>query len=231
MVAAEPRLADDREMSDRDPPADPSEQVPAHARLAQNLRDNLRPALVGVITLTVLTGGVFPLAAYALGNALFPAQAAGGLITSHGVVVGSRLIGQSFTRPEYFQPRPSAAGGGYDATSSGATNLAPSNPKLIAAVGEAARDYRKQNDLSPDAIVPIDAVTSSASGLDPHISPENAALQVARVARQRGLDPAVVRRLVADHTQGRQLGFMGAPSVSVLELNLALDSAAPLARR
>jgi K+-transporting ATPase ATPase C chain len=191
--------------------------------LAAPLLENLRPAFVGVILLTVLTGLVFPLTLWTLGEALFPAQAAGGLVTNRGVVVGSRLIGQSFTRPEYFHPRPSAAGAGYDGTASGGTNLGPSNPKLIAAVAQSASDYRKLNGLAPDAAVPIDAVTSSGSGLDPHISPENAALQVRRIARARGIGEDAVRRLLAEHTQGRQWGFMGAPRVSVLDLNLALD--------
>jgi K+-transporting ATPase ATPase C chain len=188
-----------------------------------SLYENLRPAFVGVISLTLLTGCAFPLVLLALGNALFPSQAAGSLVTNQGVVVGSRFIGQTFTRPDYFQPRPSAAGAGYDATASGGTNLAPSNPKLIEAVRQSAQDYRKLNHLASGAAVPIDAVTSSGSGLDPHISPENAALQVPRVAKVRGLSEDIVRRMLIEHTEGRQLGFLGAPRVSVLDLNLALD--------
>jgi potassium-transporting ATPase KdpC subunit len=212
-------------MSDPDQTPEPPQTPSAPARLGVNLRDNLRPALVGVAALTLLTGGVFPPVLLALGSALFPGQAAGSLVTSHGVVVGSRFIGQAFTRAWYFHPRPSAAGAGYDGTASGGTNLGPSNPKLIAAVRQSAQDYRALNGLAPSAAVPIDAVTSSGSGLDPHISPENAALQIPRVARARGLDEDVVRRLVADNTQGRQLALMGAPRVSVLDLNLALDRA------
>jgi K+-transporting ATPase ATPase C chain len=208
-------------MSQRDPSAEPARNI--RPRLAAPLFENLRPAFVGVILLTALTGLIFPLAVLTLGQALFPAQAAGSLVSDRGVVVGSRLIGQGFARPEYFHPRPSAAGAGYDGTASGGTNLGPSNPKLIAAVGQSASDYRKLNGLAPDAAVPIDAVTSSGSGLDPHISPQNAALQIPRVARARGIGEAAVRRLVAEHTQGRQLGVMGAPRVSVLDLNLALD--------
>jgi K+-transporting ATPase ATPase C chain len=166
---------------------------------------------------------------FALGRLLYPGQAAGSLVTRGGGVIGSRLIGQNFTRPEYFHPRPSAAGAGYDGTSSGGTNLSPSNRKLIEGVRQLAEDYRRRNGLPPDADVPIDAVTCSGSGLDPNISPENAALQVPRVARARRLSEDVVRRLLARHTQGRQLGFMGNPRVSVLDLNLALDRAAPLA--
>jgi len=167
---------------------------------------------------------------FALGRLLYPSQAAGSLVTRHGEVIGSRLIGQDFSRPEYFHPRPSAAGAGYDGTSSGGTNLSPSNRKLIEGVRQLAQDYRKSNGLPPDATVPIDAVTSSGSGLDPNISSENAGLQVPRVARARDLSQDFVRRLLARHTQGRQLGFMGSPRVSVLDLNLALDQASALPR-
>ena len=184
-----------------------------------------------MISLTVLTGCIFPLVLFALGRLLCPGQAAGTLATRNGVVVGSRLIGETFTQPEYFHPRPSSAGAGYDGTASGGTNLGPSNPKLIQDVRQLAEDYRGRNGLAQDATVPIDAVTRSGSGLDPHISPLNAALQVPRVARARGVGEDLVRRLVAGHTQGRQLGFMGSPRVSVLDLNLALDRAAPLTPR
>jgi K+-transporting ATPase ATPase C chain len=211
-------------------PNPPAEST-APASVFLKLRKQVWPAVVGVAALTLLTGCLFPLALFAVGPALFPRQAAGSLLTRDGVVVGSRLIGQSFFRPEYFHPRPSAAGAGYDATSSGGANFGPSNPRLIEAVGRNARDYRRANGLPPEAVIPIDAVTSSGSGLDPHISPENAALQVPRVARTRGLDEAVVRRLLTEHVQGRQLGFMGAPRVSVLELNLALDRVTAPGRR
>jgi potassium-transporting ATPase KdpC subunit len=187
------------------------------------LREQFRTAILGVIWLTLLTGCVFPLGLFALGHFLFPGRAQGSLLTRGGIVVGSEFIGQNFTRPEYFHPRPSAAGAGYDGTASGGTNFGPSNRKLIEDVRRLAEEYRGSNGLPPDAIVPIDAVTRSGSGLDPHISPANAALQVPRVARARGLSEEAVRRLVADQTQGRQLGFLGDPRVSVLELNLALD--------
>jgi K+-transporting ATPase ATPase C chain len=193
------------------------------------LRKHLRPAVVAVATLSVLTGCVFPVALFALGRLLYPEQAGGSLVWRNGAVAGSRLVGQDFTRPEYFRPRPSAAGPGYDGTASGGTNLGPSNPKLIDGVRQLAEDYRKSNGLPRDALIPIDAVTRSGSGLDPHISPRNAELQIARVARTRGLDPSVVRRLVANHTEAPQWGFMGSPRVSVLELNLALDGTAPAA--
>jgi K+-transporting ATPase ATPase C chain len=195
------------------------------------LPKHLRPAIVSVISLTLLTGCIFPLALFALGRLLYRDQAAGSLVTRNGVVVGSRLIGQDFSRPEYFHSRPSAAGNGYDGTSSGGTNFGPSSRKLIDDVQNLAENYRSSNGLPPDATVPIDAVTRSGSGLDPHISPSNAALQVPRVARARSLSEDVVRHLLAGHTQGRQLGFMGDPRVSVLDLNLALDRIAPLTSR
>ena len=181
------------------------------------------------MVLTLLTGCVFPLLLAAIGRSLFPRQASGSLLTREGVVIGSELIGQEFSRPEYFQSRPSAAGKGYDATSSGGTNLSPNNPKLknggaeFAGIQQLAEEYRKRNNLAPDTPVPIDAVTRSASGLDPDISPANAALQIPRVARARGVSEETVRRLVAEHTKGRQFGFLGNPRAPVLELNLALD--------
>ena len=200
-----------------------SAPVPSSNGLGLTLSEHLRPALTSVALLTLITGCVFPLVLWSLGQSTFPSQAGGSLVTDKGAVVGSRLIGQAFSRPEYFQPRPSAAGNGYAASSSSGSNLGPSNPKLAQDVRQFAADYRKANALAPDADIPIDAVTRSASGLDPHISPANAALQVARVAGTRGLADAAVRRVVTEHTQGRQLGFMGEPRVSVLELNLALD--------
>src|ERR1019366_9514175 len=217
-------------MNDAEEPFDPMGGV-STPPVVVRARDQLRPAVVSVISLTVLTGCIFPLVLFALGRLLCPGQAAGTLATRNGVVVGSRLIGETFTQPEYFHPRPSSAGAGYDGTASGGTNLGPSNPKLIQDVRQLAEDYRGRNGLAQDATVPIDAVTRSGSGLDPHISPLNAALQVPRVARARGVGEDLVRRLVAGHTQGRQLGFMGNPRVSVLDLNLALDRAAPLTPR
>lgn len=195
------------------------------------LRDHLRTAFVSVISLTLLTGCIFPLVLFAFGRWLYPDHASGSLLTHNGAIIGSRLIGQDFTRPEYFHSRPSAAGNGYDGTSSGGTNFGPCNHKLIEGVRQSAEDYRKSNGLPTDAIVPIDAVTRSGSGLDPHISPPNAEFQIARVARARGLEEGAVRRLVASYTQGPQLGFLGSARVSVLELNLALDQAVPLIRR
>jgi K+-transporting ATPase ATPase C chain len=188
----------------------------------------LRPAILSVLVLSLVTGGVFPLVLFAIGIPLLRYQAGGSLIQLRGVVVGSRLIGQDFTRPEWFQPRPSAAGSGYDGTASGGTNLAPNNPKLkegaldFAGVRSLAAQYRQRNGLAPDTAIPIDAVTRSGSGLDPDISPANAFLQAPRVARTRKLDEGTVRRLVAEHVVQPQLGFLGGPRVSVLDLNLAL---------
>jgi K+-transporting ATPase ATPase C chain len=203
----------------------------AVAPILPNLVRQVRPALAGLIVLTFIAGGLYPAAIYGLTRALFRDQADGSLISRDGVVVGSRLIGQGFARPEYFQPRPSAAGNGYDATQSSGTNLAPANPKLIASVDQAAKAYRKLNGLPPGAPVPIDAVTSSGSGLDPDISPQNAALQLPRVAKARGVGEDLVRQLVAANTHGPDLGLLGAPRVSVLELNLALDRTAPTPER
>ena len=193
------------------------------------LVDQLRPAILSVLVLTLLTGILFPLLLFLVGQPLFPRQASGSVLTRGGVIVGSLLIGQPFTQPEYFHSRPSAAGSGYDATASGGTNLGPDNPKLLqgaadfAGIRQLAGQYRQDCGLPPGAPIPIDAVTRSASGLDPHITPANAGLQISRVARARGLTEEALRRLVADHTQGRQLGFLGSPRVSVLDLNLALD--------
>jgi K+-transporting ATPase ATPase C chain len=220
-------------MSDPDEPAEgAARRAPlpvSHARLG----DQIRPAILSVLVLTLLTGCAFPVLLAAIGRPLFPRQAGGSLLMRRGVVVGSELIGQEFSRPEYFQSRPSAAGRGYDGTASGGTNLAPGNPKLtkgaadFAGIRQLAEEYRKFNGLAPDTEIPIDAVTRSASGLDPDISPGNAALQIPRVARARGVSEETVRRLVAEHTKGRQFGFLGNPRVSVLELNLGLDRIEP----
>jgi K+-transporting ATPase ATPase C chain len=178
--------------------------------------------------LTLLTGILFPSLLATIACPLFAHQAHGSLIERDGVVVGSELIGQKFASPGYFHLRPSAAGEGYDGLASGGSNLSPTNPKLRDDVRRFAEEYRNRNALSADEVVPVDAVTRSGSGLDPQISPANAALQLSRVACERGLSQEQVRRLVADHTRGRQLGILGEPCVNVLQLNLALDDLAPL---
>jgi K+-transporting ATPase ATPase C chain len=211
-----------------------TEQVPPEtsttplSALLTDVRVQLRPLLVGVPLLTLLTGVAFPLGLAVLARPFASHQADGSLVTRDGAVVGSELIAQSFSGPGYFHPRPSAAGEGYDGTASNGSNLGPANAKLRRDVAERSAAFRRANGLPPDAPVPIDAVTCSGSGLDPHISQANASLQLARVARERGLTEEDVRRLVADHTAARQFGFLGEPRVNVLALNLTLDRAAPL---
>lgn len=184
----------------------------------------LRPALLVVVGFTLLTGVAYPLAVTAVGQVAFGEQADGSLVRRDGVVVGSELLGQDAADPAFFWPRPSAAG--YDGAASSGSNLGPGNPALLDAVAARAAAYREANGLAPDALVPVDAVTASASGLDPHISVANARLQAPRVAAERGLDPAVVLQLVDEHTDDRPLGFLGDPGVHVLRLNLALDELA-----
>ena len=192
----------------------------------------LRQAAVSIAMLAVVTlvlGFGYPLAVTGISQLFFRHQATGSLIYSHGKLTGSALLGQNFTDskgnplPQYFQPRPSDAGAGYDGADSGASNLGPSNPVLIKLVAAQAAAYRKFNDLPPNAAVPVDAVTSSASGLDPDISIANALDQVPRVARARHLQVATVVALVHKYTTGAQWGFLSEPVVNVLELNLALD--------
>jgi K+-transporting ATPase ATPase C chain len=204
----------------------------------------LRPAIVSSLVFMIFTGLMFPGVITIIAKAIFPHQAGGSLIEKDGRVIGSEIIGQIFTAPGYFHSRPSAAGGGYDAGASSGTNLGPTSDKLINGIHKKLPDgkddpsnydgikdfaaaYRSENGLPADAPVPPDAVTRSSSGLDPHISPANAELQVPRVARTRGLPEDQVKQLVADNTAGRQLGFLGEPCVNVLKLNLALDAAAP----
>lgn len=177
------------------------------------------------LALAVLLCGIYPIVVWGVAQGVFPHQANGSLIVRTGRVVGSSLIGQEFKSDRYFQPRPSAAGNdGYDATASGGSNLGPLSRKLIDQVKERVDAYRIENNLPPDVEVPADAVTASGSGLDPHISPRNAELQAARVARARGMPEDLVRKFVGQHTASLQLGFLGEPRVNVLELNLALDA-------
>jgi K+-transporting ATPase ATPase C chain len=183
----------------------------------------LRHSVAAVLSLAVISCGIYPAAVWILAQGLFPAKANGSLVMRSGAILGSRLIGQGFAESKYFYPRPSAAGQGYDASSSGGRNLGPTSKKLVDAVRQRIADYRAENNLGPDTIVPADAVTASASGLDPHISLKNALLQTPRVARVRGLDEMAVRKLVETYTEGRDLGILGEPRVNVLMLNLALD--------
>ncbi|HEX4335525.1 MAG TPA: potassium-transporting ATPase subunit KdpC [Polyangiaceae bacterium] len=202
---------------------------------------HLRAALALTLFFVVLTGVAFPMVVWAVGRVTFPEQAGGSLIKdAHGNVVGSSLLGQSFTKPEYFHPRPSAAGAGYDAANSSGTNLGPTSDKLVNGIKDdpatkdvdesfsgfkdLARAYREENGLAADAVIPADAATRSASGLDPDISPANAELQVARVAKARGVSAESVRQVLAAKTSSRTFGIFGEPRVNVLELNLALDA-------
>jgi len=194
------------------------------------LRNQIRPAILLTLLLCVITGFVYPGIVTGLAQVLFPHQANGSLVrAADGHVLGSELIGQPFSRPEYFHPRPSAAGAGYDDTLSGGSNLGPTSAKLDSMVATAAESAVKQ-DGAVRGQIPSDMVTASGSGLDPHISPANALLQVARVARARGADPATVRALVIRSIEGRQLGVLGEARVNVLELNLALDRQFPARR-
>jgi K+-transporting ATPase ATPase C chain len=191
------------------------------------LRRQHRPALVMTLALCVITGLIYPGVVTGLAQLLFPRQANGSLVTVNGRVVGSALIGQPFTQPYYFHPRPSAAGSGYDDTLSAGTNLGPTSAKLADTLIASAVDSAMRLDGAEKGKIPSDMVTSSGSGVDPHISPANALLQVARVAKARGASDAAVRALVEKHIEGRQFGFFGESRVNVLLLNIAVDSAFP----
>lgn len=188
------------------------------------LRNQLRPAIVLTLVLCVVTGLIYPGIVTGVAQLLFPRQAAGSLVTSNGTVIGSALIGQQFGGAEYFHPRPSAAGAGYDDTLSAGTNLGPTSAKLADTLIANVIDTVVHVDGGARGGIPSDMVTSSASGLDPDISPANARLQVERVAKARGMNSGAVQALVDRYTQGRQLGVLGERRVNVLRLNLALDS-------
>jgi len=189
----------------------------------KDLVAELRASIAATLLLAVLCCGIYPAVVWAVGQGLFSHKANGSLVQVDGKVTGSSLLAQGFTSPDYFHPRPSAAGQGYGAASSSGTNLGPTSKKLIEDVKQRVVDYRTENGLPPDARVPVDAVTSSASGLDPHISVRNALLQAARVAKARGIGEKDILAKVEAHTEGRTLGFLGEPRVNVLTLNLSLD--------
>ena len=193
------------------------------------MKKNLITAVLMTFVTTILLGLVYPLVVTGLAQVIFPDKSNGQLIRrSDGTIIGSRLIGQPFTSPGYFRSRPSAAGtNGYDASASSGSNLGPTNQKLIDRV---KADVEKLQSENPGKPVPIDLVTTSGSGLDPHISPAAAEFQVPRVARERGISEDELRRVVSEHTEGRQFGFLGEPIVNVLELNLALDERHPMKR-
>jgi potassium-transporting ATPase KdpC subunit len=184
-------------------------------------------AIKATLVLTILTGVAYPLLVTGLSKVLFPHQAEGSLIRANGKVIGSELIGQRFTRPEYFHGRPSAAGNdGYDGLSSGGSNLGPTSQKLVDRIKDDEKKFRAENPTFTGPI-PADLLTASGSGLDPDISPDSAEAQVGRVAAARGIGVETVRQIVAANTEGRQFGILGEPRVNVLRLNLALDQAAP----
>jgi K+-transporting ATPase ATPase C chain len=191
------------------------------------MKKNLLIAVLMTIATTVLLGLIYPLVVTGLAQVIFPDKANGQLIQRDGQVVGSRLIGQPFGGPGYFHSRPSAAGNGYDAANSGGSNLGPTNQKLV---DRFKQDLSKLQAENPGKPVPIDLLTTSASGLDPDITPAGAEFQVPRVARERNMSEDAVRQLVARHTEGRQFGFLGEPCVNVLTLNLELDASHPMAK-
>jgi K+-transporting ATPase ATPase C chain len=190
------------------------------------IRNQLRPAILLTFVFIVVTGLIYPGVVTAVARLVLPNQASGSLVTANGQVIGSKLIGQQFTQPWYFHPRPSAAGSGYDATASGGTNKGPTDRKLADTLVAGAIAQAESAGVAKGRI-PADMATSSASGLDPHISPANALYQVARVAAARGVDTTQVRDLALHYVESRQFGFFGEPRVNVLALNLALDNAFP----
>ena len=191
----------------------------------KGLFSEIRGAVFATLVLAIVCCGLYPLVVFGISQMLFRDKANGSLIVDQdGNVRGSKLLAQGFTADKYFHPRPSAAGNGYDAASSGGSNLGPTSQKLNDAIKDRIGAYRKENGLSENDSVPADAVTASGSGLDPHISLRNAELQTPRVAKARGLSEEKIRELVQQNTDGRNLGVLGDPGVNVLELNLALDS-------
>jgi K+-transporting ATPase ATPase C chain len=190
------------------------------------VKQNLKIAILITIVTTVLLGIIYPLVVTGLSQVLFHDKANGQLISRNGEIIGSRIIGQTFAGPGYLHSRPSAAGNGYDAANSGGTNYGPTNQKLIDRV---KADTQRLQGENPGAPVPVELVTTSASGLDPELSPAGAEFQIPRIARERGVSEGQVRAIIAQHTKRRQLGFLGEPRVNVLEVNTALDETKPMA--
>jgi K+-transporting ATPase ATPase C chain len=191
--------------------------------MIKSILNELRISLIATLCLAVLLCGIYPVVVWGIAQGLFPSQANGSLVSVKGQVIGSSLLAQNFTGAGYFHPRPSAAGDGYDAVSSGGSNLGPTSQKLIDAVKERVAAYRAENKLAPEVLIPADAVTASASGLDPHISLKNAMLQASRVAKARGIGEEALRKMIVSHTEGRDLGIFGEPRVNVLMLNLDMN--------
>jgi len=188
------------------------------------LRDTLT-SIIATVLFAIVLCGIYPVLIWGIGELAFPWQTNGSLLTDRsGQVIGSTLIGQNFTQPKYFHPRPSAAGSGYDPTASAGTNLGPTSQKLATEIGQNIAEYRKENNLLATSSVPADAVTSSASGLDPDISLDNAMIQAPRVAKTRKIDLSVVQGLIQQNLDPRGLGFLGEEGVNVLTLNIALDN-------
>jgi K+-transporting ATPase ATPase C chain len=188
----------------------------------------LRPLIAVTAMLFLITAVMYPLAVTGIAQGLFPGAANGSIVEIDGEQIGSSLVGQQFTEPYYFHGRPSAAGDGYDAAASSGSNLGPTSAKLLDGIAERAAAFREENGLQPGAPAPADAVTASGSGLDPHVSPATARLQVERVAAARNADAAAIRMLVEEYVEGARFGFIGQPRVNVLELNIALDERFPL---
>jgi potassium-transporting ATPase KdpC subunit len=191
--------------------------------MIKSIINELRISMIATVCLAVVLCGVYPAAVWICAQGLFPDQANGSLVLVKGQAAGSSLLAQHFTGPGYFHPRPSAAGSGYDATNSGGSNLGPTSRKLIDAVKERAATYRVENNLAPNAVIPVDAVTASASGLDPHISVKNDLMQASRVAKARGVGEARLHKMILSHTEGRDMGIFGEPRVNVFLLNLDID--------
>ena len=186
--------------------------------------NELWTSILATVVLCIVVSGIYPILIWGFGQLLFPHQANGSLVERNGQILGSELLAQGFSGAKYFRPRPSAAGTGYDPLNSGGSNLGPTSQKLIDGIKANATQYRQENGLPPEAVVPADSVTASGSGLDPHISLQNAQLQIPRVAKERGLTEELVRGEVAKATDNPLLGLGGDPGVNILKLNLALDA-------